>query len=574
MTTTSSGSQAEQRAEGLRLRLERLLQVTAREFDLRFEFGDRDAIGPGEIVLAVDDDHLASAEYGALKGEALHLLGHYLSQADRWAAQAHRIEGQGRPHFARLWHALEDSRLENRMVDRWPGMAKSFDRKVPPHLSGALMRLASRTRQIELGLYLFGRGHTGADYAPSVSTLLSKVQDPLERGAEGTSPADSLAAAREIYPVVGPHLRGEQRRSPPRRVQSEGESTLPEGEQPREAAKKMEDSQTADFQTEDPGQIGLEGQTRAFPQWIRPGSAPWFERGLGEKKIHPTAVKTDRETIVVPEPGPAEAYRRLRTEVEREAGTLNRRLKQRIRENLYLRYGGRYRSGKLDMARLWKQRTGSYRLFQRRVHRSEREIAFSLLVDESASMKRANKIQLAQKAAVMLGEALDPLGVPIEIIGFSTAQYEAQAAMAANLRPPHEFRTMRCSPLEHRLYKRFDESFAATCRRLVNVEPRCNNWDEEHLLFAFRRLQRQRARRQVMIVLSDGQPNGDADHLIRMVARLQRLGCWVIGVGIGADYVKQIYDPAIVVSDFLQLAAALAEAVARPFENGARRRAA
>ncbi len=91
-------------------------------------------------------------------------------------------------------------------------------------------------------------------------------------------------------------------------------------------------------------------------------------------------------------------------------------------------------------------------------------------------------------------------------------------------------------------------------RRLTGIEPRHNNWDEEHLLFGFRRLQARRERSKVMIVISDGQPNGDADHLIATVAALEAQGCKVIGVGIGADFVRQVYRRALVVDDFRQLA--------------------
>jgi hypothetical protein len=308
--------------------------------------------------------------------------------------------------------------------------------------------------------------------------------------------------------------------------------------------------------------VGLLGERRPFPDWYKPGSAPWFEQGFGSKRVHPMAVQTDRETIIVPDYGTATDYFELAKEVQIEAGFLAQRLKQLIREALYMRYGGRYRSGKLDMARLWKQRTGSFRLFQRRIEHDRRDIAFSLLIDESASMKAGEKFHMAAKTAVMIGGALGELGVPLEIIGYSTRRYEAQAAMALGLHPPHEYRTMRCSRLQHRIYKRFDEAFETIARRLTQIKARHNNWDEEHLQFAFRRLQSQRSARKVMIVISDGQPNGDADHLIETVREISRLGGEIIGVGIGAEFVRNIYPQAIVVSDFQSLAEALVEMIA------------
>jgi cobaltochelatase CobT len=135
--------------------------------------------------------------------------------------------------------------------------------------------------------------------------------------------------------------------------------------------------------------------------------------------------------------------------------------------------------------------------------------------------------------------------------------------MQLGLTPAHAYRTMRCSPLEHRVYKSFDELYRVVRTRLTGIEPRHNNWDEEHLLFAFRRIQARPEARKIIVVISDGQPNGDADHLIETVARLERLGVRIVGIGIGGDFVRQIYRDAIVVSDFRQLAEELFHVLAR-----------
>jgi cobalamin biosynthesis protein CobT len=256
---------------------------------------------------------------------------------------------------------------------------------------------------------------------------------------------------------------------------------------------------------------------------------------------------------VAPPVGELSAYRLLWSEVRREVGFLATRMTNLLREDIYLRYGGQYRSGNLHTAKLYKQRLGNFRLFER-PSAAERSIAFQLLVDESASMKGGDKARLAVKTAILLGETLDQVGLPLEIIGFTTAEYEARAALRLGLRPAHAYRTMRCSPLEHRIYKRFDEPYPLARRRLTGMEPRHNNWDEEHLLFAYRRLQVRSELRKVMIVISDGQPNGDAEHLIAMVKALEAQGCTVLGVGIGAEFVRQAYRRSLVVEDFRQLA--------------------
>jgi cobalamin biosynthesis protein CobT len=279
-------------------------------------------------------------------------------------------------------------------------------------------------------------------------------------------------------------------------------------------------------------------------------------------------VRTDRLTIVPPPKGDPAEYRTLWAEVQHEVGYLTRRLTNRLREEVYLRFGGYYRSGKINMAKLWKQRLGNFRLFQRATSGSEHWLAISMLVDESASMKGQDKYLLATKTALLLGETLEQLGVPFEVIGFTTSEYEARAAMSLGLLPAHEYRTTRCSPLEHRVYKNFNEPYRFVRRRLTGIEPRHNNWDEEHLHFAFRRLQSRSEDRKLMIIVSDGQPNGDAEHLIETVRLIERLGTRVIAIGVGADYVCKIYSEAIVVEDFRQLAEDLFQLLTREISGG------
>jgi cobalamin biosynthesis protein CobT len=259
----------------------------------------------------------------------------------------------------------------------------------------------------------------------------------------------------------------------------------------------------------------------------------------------------------------------VHNEIHHEAGYLAQRLLNLVREEVYLRYAGYFRTGRLNKAKLWKQRIGNYRLFQRQVPGSSHAVAFSLLVDESASMKGQDKYKLAMKTALLLGETLDFVGVPLEIIGYTTEDYEARSAMRLGLTPAHAYRATRCSALEHRIYKRFDEPYYAVRARLTGIEPRHNNWDEEHLIFAFQRIQERPERRKVMIIISDGQPNGDANFLIQTVKKIESAGCRLIGIGIGADFVKEIYTTAVVVNDFSQLGEELIQILAHEFRASA-----
>ena len=548
MSTTTSNAEAEaHRAEARRLRLERLLQCTGRDFELRFAFGDGDRLGRRRIQAGAEAP--GQGAFLPLKAGALHLFGHYRAESEAVLRQAREEEASGKPRFAALWHALENARVENRLIDRWPGMRTAFAARLLPNLGGSLVRVLSRLDQVRLGLYLEGRGLHGAQYAEAVALALGAAALDIRSGADGQTPWDSLEAVRRLYPALAALLRlapGTAAAPPDPEDEDRGERSGPDE---AGGAPELEIDEGL-------FEVSLSGLRRELPEWYRPGSAPWFERGLGQKKIHPSAWRPDRQTVVPPPAGDLNAYRSLWSEVEREVGFLARRMTNLLREDSYLRYGGQFRSGKLHTAKLYKQRLGNYRLFERPAA-GERSVVFQLLVDESASMRGQDKVRTATKAALLLGETLHSMSVPLEIIGFTTSDFEARAAMVLGLRPAHAFRTTRCSPLEHRIYKRFDEPFPLVRRRLTGIEARHNNWDEEHLRFAHRRLQARRERTKVMIVISDGQPNGDADFLIATLRDLEALGCRIIGVGIGADFVRQAYRRSLVVHDFRSMAGEL-----------------
>jgi hypothetical protein len=552
LTTTSDAVERQRQIDRRRQRLEKLVQITGGDFELGLDFGRHDAVDKRRIIVGLGADDVLQASHLWLRGAALHLLGHHLQDVRQAAEEALLEQRQGKPHFSTLWHALEDARLENWMVGRWPGMRRSFEARWLPNLGGGLFQRMPALQQLELGLYLLGRGVDRPSLRPDVDRALEDVMEPLAAGARGARPGDSLQAMRRIYPRLQAyvdagitHGRGASATTPQEASESSGGSPSSESQPDTTPTIELEDERF---------EVSLMGRQRQVPEWVRPGSAPWFERGLGEKQVHPSVLLPDRETALIPPRRELAEYQRLWLAVQREAGYLFTRLLHLMQEQAYLRYGGRHRTGKLVMNKLWKQRLADYRLFERQEQGGRNQVAFMVLVDESASMAGRDKSQTAAKATVLLGEALSRLNVPFEIIGFSTASFEAQAAMKLGLVPAYQYRTTRCAALEHRIYKAFDEPFRFVRTRLAGIEPRHNNWDEEHLVFAYHRMRLRPEPGKVLIVLSDGQPNGSADHLIATVRWLERHGLTVIGVGIGADFVRHIYRQSLVVGDFHQLA--------------------
>ena len=387
--------------------------------------------------------------------------------------------------------------------------------------------------------------------------LIEEIGDAIDRACGSATGETCFLAAGEIYEIIR-HLLTEEELA-----QARDSVRMPElAEETVENPELGQESEAGELQEEMPraeGESGVEPEGEFFElspeemEKLGHWASPWFENQGNKKEVHPRADLPDERTIVTPLEGKSEEYRAIVDGASSHIKVLATKLLQIIQERTYTRYSGAHRSGKLNTSKLWKQRLGKYRLFHRREEPERLDVCFTLLVDESGSMNRESKYLAAREATIFFAEVLDRIGVPFEIIGYSTESSEAAMAAALGHVPAFKYRHIRHSPLQHRVYKGFDDPFGRIKNRLVNIYPRFNNWDEEHLLFAYRRLRNRSEKEKIVIITSDGQPNGDASHLVRTVERLEKLGIRIVGLGVVDPFVEQIYPNHIIVNDLSQL---------------------
>jgi len=585
--------------ERRRARLEALAQIASHDYDLSLRYGE--GSGPEGRTIHIEDPvrTLSRLNSGDLeedrvlryqKGMTLIEVAHRREGTLKWAARALR-ENQARPGFFQVWHALEDARCENRLAEALPGTRKNFRSFIRPALEEAERQLAAgqlpRFLEVQWGLYLRGVGlEPGAApsgpgalrtgwFEPEVAAFLRGAAPAVEGACRAGSAADSFRAAREIYEAVRGFLTEEEMAQAAEEMAATGipEEVLKKiqeqgaaGEQDDAVELKSQELQAEPIEAEgEPLELTPE-ELAKLGHW----ASPWFELKGHKKEVHPTAALPDERTIVVPPEGKPEEYQAVVQNAGSQIKVLAWKLMQIIHERTYTRYSGSHRSGRLNTPKLWKQRLGRYRLFQRRESPERLDVCFTLLVDESGSMNRESKYLAAREATIFFAEVLDRLKVPFEVIGYSTESSEAAMAAALGHIPAFKFRHMRHSPLQHRVYKAFDEDFLPIKHRMVNIYPRFNNWDEEHLLFAYRRLLLRPEREKIIIITSDGQPNGDASHLIETVSRLEKLGIRVVGVGVVDPFVEQIYPNHIVVRHLPQLSEELVRILRRELLGASR----
>ncbi|MGD9697571.1 cobaltochelatase CobT-related protein [Acinetobacter sp.] len=195
------------------------------------------------------------------------------------------------------------------------------------------------------------------------------------------------------------------------------------------------------------------------------------------------------------------------TTVKDEISNLINGLKQHFISSIMTetraRFSRKQYSGKIDTRSL-STLSMDTRVFKRRAPKQDLDTAITYLIDLSGSMS-GSKIRMARASAILLEEVTDRIGIPSEVLGFTTTGKYI-----------HEVKVTRLEGLLHIIYKSFAESYNRVKYRFGNIKVKpldphksysVNNVDGEAVLWAARRLHARKEKRKLLIVLSDGDPS-------------------------------------------------------------------
>ena len=152
----------------------------------------------------------------------------------------------------------------------------------------------------------------------------------------------------------------------------------------------------------------------------------------------------------------------------------------------------------------------------------------ALLVDESGSMSSASRITMAQQAAIILYDFCKSLQIPVTIYGHTEE-----------------------SAVELYSYAEFDSLDNQDCYRLMDMCARGCNRDGAALRFVADHLAGRPEEVKILILISDGQPNGhgysgtEAEADLRAIKQeYQNKGIILFAAAIGSDKerIKRIYQ--------------------------------
>jgi cobaltochelatase CobT len=199
-----------------------------------------------------------------------------------------------------------------------------------------------------------------------------------------------------------------------------------------------------------------------------------------------------------------------------------------------------------------------------------KDTVVTLLVDNSGSM-RGRPIMVAALCADVLSRTLERCGVKVEILGFTTHDWNGGKSREDWIRAGAPPQPGRLSDLRHLIYKAADAPWRRARQNLglmLREDMLKENIDGEALLWAHERLLARGEQRKIMIVISDGVPLDEAtlsanpgsyleSHLRRVVEWIERQSpVELVAIGIGHD-VTDFYERAVAIEDAEQLGGAM-----------------
>jgi cobaltochelatase CobT len=219
--------------------------------------------------------------------------------------------------------------------------------------------------------------------------------------------------------------------------------------------------------------------------------------------------------------------------------------------------------GRINPRALHRVVTGtSKKVFRKRVEAPKFDTRATLLVDHSYSMC-GRKLQLAASSALLFGEVLNQIGIPFEVLGFSTStSYTEGERIYRNASHEDQMTFSRWGGLWIGIYKSFEDDWNSSKHRCVNMErnQHHNTYDGESVRLAAQRLLRYPERRRILFLFNDGEPCPNVQHFMNVhdeyakdVAAEVERAVELFAVGIQSDTVANYYSNSVCINSLEDL---------------------
>lgn len=271
---------------------------------------------------------------------------------------------------------------------------------------------------------------------------------------------------------------------------------------------------------------------------------------------------TEGDKFEVIKDGDRVAYKDFMLEARGMVSVMKRKMSRSLLSSNVSRWESDKTRGKINPRAIFRVSLGtSKRVFRQKVEAEDFDTAIQIMVDHSGSMS-GDKLEIAAKTAIIIGEIANQLSIPFSVMGFSTGNGTSASTRYSKASPAEQKAYARWGDQWIGVYKEFDESWAHHSHKLINMvkNQRHNTYDGESLRFAAQRLLGRKEKRKILFWLNDGEPcpNGvdnDKAHTeyAKLCAQEVERHVELLAVGICTDAVKQFYSNYIVVNSINDL---------------------
>lgn len=506
------------------------------------------------------------------------------------------FSGKGKAFSEQLFKVAEQTRAEKLLTQNYPGCKYNLDPlndRVKQELKSSWDKLPWPVRTIQsIKDYLEGRS---VEVDSDVADLFKEIEPHLKDLAQARSTSEVRKRTEEITNSILSYLEDEQ----PEQDQSNSEENQEQGDESSEGsgsgdtegddssesaegASGSEETEGAEEAGESKESEGAEGEDKQpskqelkessqdlmddkhawqdynmsaedlindeIKEEVAPGGGrPKYGKAL--KQHIPATTRFDVEIDWTAQ-GDHTKYVALKQSVQQHVTPIRRSLERTLKVIENARWRQEKERGQLNTRALAKlvSEPGYRKPFKELTKTEVNNVAIQILIDMSGSM--GGRMETAKATAVVLAEALRELDITFEVTGFHS-EYDAKFAKWSNENARGSEYNRYAESLRKYIFKNFD---SMNLNGITRLYVGSQNPDGEGVRWAANRLSKQKAKRKILFVLSDGAPAAEGDcsvlakDLKLSIEQVTKHGIEVVGIGIQTDHVKEYYPDFIVVN--------------------------
>ena len=267
-----------------------------------------------------------------------------------------------------------------------------------------------------------------------------------------------------------------------------------------------------------------------------------------EAAYKPWTTVDDEVRVVKPDPTHRTAFQNLVKLVRRNTAYLKTRLASVFRglENTGIEHGvrkARYVSDRMICNTALEIRQGFQptRAYVEKTPVIDMSVAAVIVVDESYSMN--DKVRETCAVTYTLADALDSIGAKVFALGFRNKSCSHPAEDYEELAGCH-----RDHAMYYDVFKSWDERFRAVAARFIEIRAQGGTPMADGVEMALHELSGRPEAHRVVFVVTDGQPDGGHQAVLRnQLRRAREAGVLVVGVGLGhgSGYVTTTFPDSV-----------------------------